>query len=79
METLKTSDEWYQYEKSFDILDPDGWRSLSDPDVYWYFQLITRKEYENRFNGCTVVPYGKVNHRPPFIYPYKKEIFCCII
>lgn len=41
----KTSYEWYKYDTSCDIADPDGWDRSAREHKDWFEEEITLKEY----------------------------------
>lgn len=53
----KTSQTWFDIlcASKTKILNPDGWRSLPDPNFYWNVVPITHVEFETRYAQCTVV------------------------
>jgi len=62
----QTSQQWYASDDSCDILDAYGWRDLSDPGNFWFYHPISKLEYEQRRMTCTIAPYMRLEHLPPF-------------
>lgn len=59
----KTSNEWYFYYVHKNIVDPDGWNSLENPQYFWYNVKITYADFTARYGisttskGQLVAPY----------------------
>jgi hypothetical protein len=59
--TLRTSHEWYQFEKH-DIADPDGWPRTTIGMLSWFVVPITEDEFKSRRNRSTGGGSSKKNH-----------------
>ncbi len=72
---LKTSHQWYQEDKKWDICDPDGWPRTHEGPISWYYVLILHDEYEARVNLSTCVSYNLYGHHAPFQIPDTPHVF----
>ncbi len=74
---LKPCCEWYMDDKSYDIMDADGFhRENKYASVFWNFTPVSKEYYNTRRDYCTVVSYGVYGHLQPFpIQPGDKYVW----